>query len=141
KALYVSSGALYLHFSGMSDGSAATAYMAAIPSQPMEFDYVAEGFAKRDALREAGLLARTQLLRDQGLYVVVTPLQVKNGGTFTAVFPADELTTVTGRVIRGILPIGITVMLISLGISLVMGALLTRPIHRMVEQISRMERD
>ncbi len=141
RALYEASGALYLHFSGMSDGSAATSFMAAIPSQTMDFEFVAEGFSTLNAMGNTDSGGSTTLLPEQGLYVVKKSLDIRNGGSFTAVFPAHELKTVTARVMRNILPIGFAVMLISVVISLIVGSLLTRPINRMVDQISRMAQD
>lgn len=141
KALYQSSRALYLHFSGNSDGSPASAFMAAIPSQPMAFEYVAEGFSLANALGKNADLEQTRLLPAQGVYVYVKPLDIAQGGTMTAIFPANELKTVASEVLGKTLPMGALVLVVSGLVSYFIGLSLTRPINQMAEQITGMGRD
>lgn len=141
KALYQSSRALYLRFSGQSDGSPASEFMAAIPSQPVDFEYIADGFSLAAALGPGYSLEATKLLRDRGYYVYVKPLNLAHGGKLVAVFPAHELKSVTGKVMGNILPVGVLVLLASAVLSYFVGTLLTRPINLMAEEITRMGRD
>lgn len=138
QALYEASGALYLKFEGTSDGSAASAFMAEIPPTAVSYDYHAKD-SGLDASTLASLdLTRTGLIPHLGLYVYVTTLGNKHGGTLTGVFPATELKSLTRDVLSDVIPLAALVLLLVSVLSLMVARLLTRPIQQLTVNVRSM---
>jgi methyl-accepting chemotaxis protein len=114
--------------------------MAAIPPASVKYEYMQEGQTLEGLLGPNPDLSQTRLMREQGLYLFVTRLNINNGGNLVALFPAEELRTVTATVITNILPIGAAVLVACTVLSYLVSKVLTKPIHDMTGQIRRMER-
>jgi methyl-accepting chemotaxis protein len=135
-ALYKASKVRYLKVSGTSAGAEKTVFTEAIPPQRVEQEYVAEG-ADAARLRQVAQAAKeTGFDEDAYLFVVKAKLAgVKNGGEITAVFPADALKTLHWRTIKQVAPLSLLVVALSLGLALLIGGRIARPIVRLASQV------
>ncbi len=135
-ALYKASKVLYLKVSGMSAGAEKTVFTEAIPPQRIVQEYVAEG-VDAARLRQAGANAKETTFDDDAyLFVVKGKLPgVKNGGEITAVFSAAELKDVFWRITKQVAPLSLLVMALSVGMALLIGARIARPMVHLARQV------
>ncbi len=140
-SLYSSSEVLYLDVNGTSQGSPKTAFSAALPPQPISYQYVAEGV---DEQTIEALLADTSnvgVIEQQWLYVIRSDLpDVVNGGQIVAVFSAEQLKGSIARTLKSVSMISAVIFIVTVLGAHFVGLLITRPIIRVSKGIGEISK-
>jgi methyl-accepting chemotaxis protein len=135
--LYESSGLLYLHIRGTSKGSPKTAFAEALPPQPVDYEFVAQG---RDGaeLRAFANRGDNQLIDERNwTFLVKQSLpEVANGGEMLAVFPADSLHGLVGRTLRSVAWVTLSILVVTLVIAILIGRWISGPILAVSSRIT-----
>lgn len=134
-----SSSLLFLKLAGTSSGNPKTEVSEEIPPLPIEHIYKSESVGKAGiTIIERDLGDQETLLdREKKLLYISKKLDLKNGGRAYAVFSAKELEGVGLKVLGGILPVAISVLIGALLIAVVVGRRITAPIAEATDQIRK----
>ena len=140
KSLYESSKVLALKITGTSAGAEKTSYSDAIPPQPVAYDFMAESVnddkPMADKIKAAILSGKKGLIENDMLFVISFPLKAKNGGEVTAVFSAEQLRGLEGRVMLDVGIRSACVLLAALVLAIFIGRRVAGPIEDISRQIN-----
>jgi methyl-accepting chemotaxis protein len=135
-ALYLSSEVKYLLIEGVSKGSPKTAFSAALPPRPIEYEFVAEGIDAAAMRRQFGDLDGKQVDEGNWLYAVAMALpEVTNGGRMVAVFSAESLQGAILRTVKSVAVTSLIMLCVTLVAAVVLGRLISRPVIAISTQI------
>lgn len=138
--LYASAGLLYIHIEGLSKATPATAFAAAMEARPIEHEYTGEvppellaQILKQDAAQ--------YIDKENFLYLVKLKLtDVDNGGQLVAVFSADSLKGLRGKILQKMALPMFAILSFVVVIAVFLGRWISVPITKTSQQISAIGR-